>query len=33
MSEGRAFWLQMDAVVDMLDGLVGEESEMAEAAS
>ncbi len=23
---GRAFWLQMDALVDMLDGLVAEEA-------
>lgn len=27
---GRAFWVEMDAVVDLLEGLVAEESELAE---
>ena len=27
-SSGRTFWTQMDAVVDMLDGLVGEAGEV-----
>ena len=27
-ASGRPFWEQMDAVVDMLDGLVGDESEV-----
>ena len=30
---GRAFWTEMDAVVDMLDGLVAEAPELAEVAS
>ena len=28
-TSGRAFWTEMDSVVDMLDGLVGDESEVA----
>lgn len=27
-SSGRTFWTQMDAVVDMLDGLVGDAGEV-----
>ncbi len=30
---GRAFWIEMDAVVDMLDGLVAEDPDLAEVAN